>query len=242
MGHRAQALPAGALLSPGLGLSVPLYNEEDCVEAVAEGLLSALAGLPLELVLVNNGSEDATAAKVNALAVRHRSIRAMHLVQNAGYGGGILAGLNTLETPVVGWTWGDGQIHPEVVRAAYDKLVQDRLDLVKSHRVERRDGIQREMISSVYNRVMRVGFGLKCADVNGCPKLMTAATLDRLQLRSLDWFLDPECLLKATELGLRIGTVPAVMHSREGGASKVKLETVTEFAQRLWSWRGGWRP
>lgn len=225
-----------------LGLSVPLYNEEACVEAVAEGLLEALKGVPLDLVLVDNGSTDGTGALVNALAVKHRAIRGMHLVQNAGYGGGILAGLNSLDTPIVGWTWGDGQVRPEVVREAYDRLASGGLDLVKARRVQRLDGRQRLVVSRVYNRVMRHGFGVSTIDVNGCPKLMTARAFEALGLRSLDWFLDPECLLKAAEQGLRVGEVDAVMHPREGGASKVRLDTSREFLERLWAWKGGWRP
>lgn len=206
------------------------------------GLLEALSGVPLDLVLVNNGSTDGTEGRVNALSMAHKPVRAIHLVQNAGYGGGILAGLNSMDTPVQGWTWGDGQVQPAIVREAYDLLVAERFDLVKTCRYERRDGNQRWLVSKVYNRVMRHGFDLPWSDVNGCPKLMTARTAEALQLRSLDWFLDPECLLKAAELQLNIGEVDAVMHPRDGGVSKVRAGTVQEFLERLWAWHGGWRP
>jgi len=240
VGDHPPTQPAGSVLK--LGLSVPLYNEEDCVTDVVEGLLEALAGVPHELVLVNNGSQDTTGQKINALAVKHSAVRAIHLEVNAGYGGGILAGMNSLTTPIVGWTWGDGQVRPEIVREAWSVLIKERRDLVKTCRYERHDGTQRFVVSKLYNRVMRHGFGLPWSDVNGCPKLMTAKTYAALQLRSLDWFLDPECLLKAQELGLSIGEVDAVMHPREGGVSKVHRDTLLQFIQRLWAWRGGWRP
>ena len=221
---------------------MPLYNEEACVDRVVGELLEALREVPHELVLVNNGSTDGTGTRINALAVAHRSVRAMHLVENAGYGGGILAGLNSLDTPIIGWTWGDGQGRAEVVREAWSKLVRERLDVVKARRVERLDGAQRLIVSKVYNRVMRHGFGVVTSDVNGCPKLMTVRAYQALGLRSLDWFLDPECLLKAAELGLSVGEVDAVMHPRDGGLSKVSPDTVGEFLRRLWDWRRGWRP
>ena len=166
----------------------------------------------------------------------------VHLSENAGYGGGILAGLHRLQTPVVGWCWGDGQVEPAIVVEAFLMLVDQRLDLVKARRTVREDGMQRRIVTRVYNTTMQAAFGLDTSDVNGCPKLMTQRAFDRLQLRSLDWFLDPECLLKASESGLSIGEVDAVMRARSGGASKVRGETITEFLRHLWAWRGGWRP
>lgn len=191
---------------------------------------------------MNNGSADGTGGLINQLALKHDAVSALHLSTNAGYGGGILAGMNSLDTPIVGWCWGDGQTSPDVLVAAWSLLVERRLDLVKSNRIERRDGAQRQVVTSVYNGLMRTAFGLDTDDVNGCPKLMTAKAYAQLELRSLDWFLDPECMLKAQELGLSWGEVEAVMLPRQGGASKVRGSTVREFLRHLWAWRGGWRP
>lgn len=229
---------------PALGLAVPLFDEEACCEEVARDLLGALeaANIPHTLALVNNGSRDGTPAILNRLAVEFDAVLAVHLSENAGYGGGILAGLHRLQTPVVGWCWGDGQVEPAIVVEAFLMLVDQRLDLVKARRTVREDGMQRRIVTRVYNTTMQAAFGLDTSDVNGCPKLMTQRAFDRLQLRSLDWFLDPECLLKASESGLSIGEVDAVMRARSGGASKVRGETITEFLRHLWAWRGGWRP
>lgn len=191
---------------------------------------------------MNNGSRDGTAAILNRLAVAHDAVKAIHLAENAGYGGGILAGLNALDTPVLGWCWGDGQVAPEVVVEAFRLLVEGGHDLVKARRTVREDGAQRLAVTKVYNAVMGLGFGLDTTDVNGCPKLMTRRAFEALQLRSLDWFLDPECLLKANDLSLSFAEVDAVMRPRSGGASKVRGETVSEFLRHLWAWKRGWRP
>ncbi|MCP4806672.1 MAG: glycosyltransferase family 2 protein [Proteobacteria bacterium] len=246
LGHDREpaARAAGAVLRPALGLAIPLYDEEELVADTVGAILQALtdAHIPHRLALVNNGSTDGTPALINRLALKHDAVSALHLAENAGYGGGILAGMNSLDTPVVGWCWGDGQTAPQVLVAAWQKLVDEQLDLVKSNRVERRDGNQRRFITTTYNAVMRHGFGLDTDDVNGCPKLMTARAYDALQLRSLDWFLDPECMLRAVELGLDWGEVEAVMLARQGGVSKVRGSTVREFLEHLWAWKGGWRP
>ncbi len=227
---------------PRLGLSIPLYDEQDLVEQVVVHLVETLraANIPHSLVLVDNGSTDDTGPRVNGLCARY-GLRALHLEVNAGYGGGILAGLRQLDTELVGWTWGDGQVAPEVVVAAYEKLVAEDLDLCKARRVERQDGLQRLVVSRIYNTVMKA-YGVTTTDVNGCPKIVRRAAWTQLDARSLDWFLDPEVVLKAAEIGLRVGEVDAVMLPRAGGASKVRGDTVLQFLQHLRAWRGGWRP
>ena len=229
---------------PILGLALPLYNEEAVCESVIRALSEALtaARIPHELVLVNNGSEDGTGGLLNRLCGQLQRVRAVHLEVNAGYGGGILAGINQLETPIVGWYWGDGQVAPEVVVACYRAMLSGGLELVKARRVERRDGAQRLAVSRIYNGLMRAGFSAGTDDVNGCPKLLRRSAWDAISPRSLDWFLDPEVWLTARELGLRTGEVDAVMLPRAGGASKVRGDTLVQFLTHLAAWKRGWRP
>jgi len=230
--------------SPTLGLSIPLYDEEAVCEGVVRELVATLraARVRFALALVNNGSSDGTAGVVNRLAIELPEVRALHLEVNAGYGGGILAGVNSLDTPVVGWIWGDGQVAPLVVVDCYRRLVAEDLQMVKARRVERRDGLQRLAVTRVYNGLMRAAFDAGTDDVNGCPKLIRRPLWERLEARSLDWFLDPEVVLKVRALGVPFGEVDAVMLPRAGGASKVRGETVREFLWHLAAWKRGWRP
>jgi glycosyltransferase involved in cell wall biosynthesis len=204
-----------------LGLSIPLYDEADCCEPVILGLLEALRAerVGFQLALVDNGSRDDTGRIVTRLGASQPEVLALHLERNAGYGGGILAGLRRLRTPILGWYWGDGQVEAEVLVACWRLLCEQELDLVKARRVVRQDGLQREAITRVYRAVMKTGFGVDTMDVNGCPKLLTRAAYEALDLRSQDWFLDPECLLKARELGLAMAEVDAVMRPRPVGES-----------------------
>ncbi len=227
-----------------LGLAIPFFNEEAVCEPVVRALSAALsaARIPHTLALVNNGSTDGTAAILNRLSAELPEVRVMHLEVNAGYGGGILSGMRQLDTPVLAWCWGDGQVAPEIAVACYRKLASEGLDIVKARRIERRDGRQRAVVSRVYNGLMRAGFAAGTDDVNGCPKLLRRAAWEALAPRSRDWFLDPEVLLKARELGLTVGEVDAVMLPRAGGASKVRGDTVVQFVQHLAAWKRGWRP
>lgn len=219
-----------------LGLAVPFYDEAPLVDAVVADLRRALAGLDAVVVLVDNGSTDGTGRKLDALADGGR-LRALHLPENAGYGGGILAGLRALpgDRDAVGWAWGDGQVDPAILPRLLRRL-EDGADLAKARRVERRDGWRRRLVTAAYAGVMR-GLGARTRDVNGCPKLLRRAAFARIAPRSADWFLDAEVVLAAESLGLRIAEEPAVMAPRAAGRSKVDWRTVAEFAGHLARWR-----
>ena len=225
-----------------LSLVLPLYNEEDCVQDTVAGLLDALQGAGCELILVNNGSNDQTPFRINQLAIEHKKVKAFHLADNAGYGGGILFGLRQAQGTILGWSWGDGQIAPEHVRTCLNLVRREGAQLAKVRRIERQDGQDRALVSAVYSQVMRRAFGVDTSDVNGCPKLMPRPVFEGLDLRSTDWFLDAETLLKAQEQDLEIREVKATMLPRPGGSSKVDWRTVLEFNQRLLAWKTGWRP
>lgn len=224
-----------------LGLVLPLYDEAAGVEAVVRALHGAFeeAAEPLRLVLVNNGSRDGTGPIVDRLAAELGCV-ALHLPQNAGYGGGILAGLALLDTERVGWAWGDGQVAPNEVLAVARLARQHPEALCKARRVRREDGLRRALNSRIYNRTMRGLFGVGTADVNGCPKVLRRALLTRLGLQARDWWLDAECVLRAQALGVPLVEVDVVMGPRRAGRSKVRWTTSLAFAARMarWRWEG----
>lgn len=227
-----------------LGLAIPLLDEADGCAREAGALAAALdaAGIRFRLMLVDNGSRDGTGEIVDRLARDLPGVRALHLRENAGYGGGILAGLAALDTPWRGWHWGDGQVRPEVVVAACERLARGDVAFVKARRLQREDGWQRRLISAAYNRVACPALGVPVPDVNGCPKIFTAEALARLAPRSRDWLLDLEVVYGAVRANLPWAEVPAVMHRRQGGASKVRLATVTEFMRGMTQARLGRPP
>lgn len=228
-----------AAAAPELSIAIPLYNEAGNVDRIARGLVheARLAGVALDLVLVDNGSADDTGARADALAASLPEVRAVRVTPNRGYGGGILAGISECRAPVLGYMWGDGQVRPEVALAVYRRLVDEGLDLCKARRVDRHDGLVRLGVTRVYNWVFPLLFPVGSDDANGCPKLFTRQAWERIAPRSADWFLDPEILILARRHGMRVGEVDAVFHPREHGRSKVRLSTVAEFGRNLVSWR-----
>lgn len=222
-----------------LGLVIPLLNEVDLVASVTEAIHATLSGaqIPHTLVLVDNGSTDGTGELIDTLA-QSMPIVAVHLAQNAGYGGGILAGLSALaqDPPeIMGWCWGDGQVQPETLPPLYRACIRG-APLAKVVRTERQDGMTRRIVTTGYAWATRA-IGATHPDVNGCPKLLRREALQTLAPRSTDWFLDAEVVLGAQSRGWEIATHPAAMMPRSAGRSKVSAATVIEFAWNLARWR-----
>lgn len=220
--------------TPELSLVVPLYNEDGNVERVVHGLVDVFERnqVDFEIVLVDNGSSDATGEILESLRRTNPRLKVVALPTNAGYGGGILAGLSRSKAQYVGYAWGDDQIGPHDVFRVFDVLRTDGLDFCKAVRIAREDAIERKMISQIYNRLFALMFPVGSRDVNGCPKIFRTEALAAIQPTSRDWFLDAEIMIKAHRRRLRGAEVPVTYRRRRWGRSHVRVSTLLEF---LWN-------
>lgn len=78
-----------------VSLVIPVYNEQENIDALAQRIRDALAdlGLTYEVVLVDDGSRDASAARIRQLAASDPRIRLLQLSRNFGHQAAIFAGL-----------------------------------------------------------------------------------------------------------------------------------------------------
>ena len=98
---------------------VPCYNEAENIPPLLERFAKALDRPDIELVLVNNGSSDGSAALLAAAAARYPFLQVATVEVNQGYGFGILAGLKAASGEFLGWTHADLQADPaDIVKAA----------------------------------------------------------------------------------------------------------------------------
>ncbi len=95
-----------------LSLVIPCFNEEGNLPALVASCAELTREADCEVVLVENGSADGSRDRMAALVQPHERVRAVMLQENAGYGGGILAGLRATRGEVIGWTHADLQTDP----------------------------------------------------------------------------------------------------------------------------------
>ena len=221
--------------TPFLSIVLPFYNEQDCAAAVLRDLDATLsaAGLSFEIVAVQNGSQDGTAAILEAVAAELASVRVIRVRINRGFGYGVTEGLKAARGEVLGYMPGDGQIASAVVPELLARMRRQQAHVAQGQRRLRQDGWMRVWTSRAYNLLVQMLFRLPTGDVNGHPKLISRAAWDALALRSRDDFLDAEIMLKARRLGLHLASIDVVFLRRKTGRSKVRLRTCFQFFRNL---------
>jgi glycosyltransferase involved in cell wall biosynthesis len=236
---------------PDVSLVMPCYNEEEGLPYSIPQLLRAFdrAGYRLQLVAVNNGSRDRTGEVIASYAAQHSEITPVTVVTNIGFGQGILAGLAHATAPWVGTVAADGQVDAEdLVRLYEAALGTDGRVLAKVRRRFRMDGFLRKIISICYNGfVWMLWPGIGTLDVNGQPRLMRREVWRAMDLRSTNWLLDPEMVIKAHYMGVRIMELNVFARMRGTGISHVRMSTCWQFfthilrmrfSRDLLAWRG----
>ena len=110
--ERALEPPPVRLSALGISFVVPAYNEENGIEGVVERLSGLGLGVPVEIVVVDDGSADGTAAVLARIAPRYPALRVIRHPQNRGYGAALKTGFGRAKHEVVVITDADGT-YPE---------------------------------------------------------------------------------------------------------------------------------
>ena len=234
-----------------LSIVMPCYNESENVPNTVPRLVRAFAHAECryEIVTVDNGSTDSTWDKLTELAERYPGIvRPIRVATNIGYGNGLLQGMRRADGVWIGTVAADGQVDAEDVYRLYEACSEsDGRVLGKVRRRYRMDGFVRRIISVAYNVFVRLLWPrLGSWDVNGQPRMLHRDVLEVMDLQSTNWLLDPEMLIKAYYMKVRVVEVNVFARMRGNGISHVRMATCWEFftyllrfrfSGRLRSWR-----
>jgi glycosyltransferase involved in cell wall biosynthesis len=220
----------GQRCDPPLSVVVPLLNEEENILPLINGVRVALGEDRQEpeghweLILVDDGSDDRTAALATAAARNDSRVRLVSLARRYGQSTAMQVGFDHARAPVVVTMDGDLQNDPRDIPLLVDKL-EEGYDLVAGYREKRQDLlITRRLPSWIANRIIATITGVPIRD-NGCSlKAYRRELLDRIHLYSDMHRFIPA--LAAGVAGARIAEVPVRHHPRLRGESKYGLSRV----------------
>ena len=204
---------------PSLSFVFPMYNEIGNVErCVAEALATGRKiTSDLEIVLVDDASTDGCGALADQLAERHPEVKVMHHAKNRKLGGALRTGFAAATKDWVLYI--DSDLPIEMDDALLAVPLTANADMVIGNRQGRAEGPKREIMSWVYNRLIRVLFGLDVRDVNFAFKLFRRSILERISLQSEGSFIDAELLIETHKAGFRIAELPLRYFERTAGVS-----------------------
>jgi undecaprenyl-phosphate 4-deoxy-4-formamido-L-arabinose transferase len=163
---RGRAAPDEASLAPSLSVVVTLYNEAGTLEELYRRTVATLGAGDYELILVDDGSRDATWSIVERLHAADPRVRAVRFKRNFGQHPAMHAGLARARGDVVVTMDGDLQNAPEdIVKLV--AAVEGGSDVASGRRVARRDSWGRTLPSRLINGMLRRFTGVDVSDF-GC--------------------------------------------------------------------------
>jgi len=206
---------------PSLSVFFPAYNDEG---SIAEMVNKSLALLPqfaddYEVIVVNDGSRDGTAAILDDLARRHPRVRIIHHPRNRGYGGALRTGFATATKDLVFYTDGDGQYDVNELAKLMPLMAKD-VDVVNGYKIKRSDSKRRVLLGGVYKLLARMLFHLPIRDVDCDFRLMRRQAIQGIELTSTSGVVCTEMVYKLHQTGCRFTETPVNHYPRLHGQSQ----------------------
>lgn len=201
--------------TPDFSVVIPLFNEEDNVAILQKEIGEALAGRNYELILVDDGSSDATVARIN----RKPEVRVLEFEKNAGQSAAMIAGITAVRGSVIVLLDGDLQNDPKDIPRLLDEITKG-ADLVCGYRAKRRDTMVKKITSRVANFVRSRFVGDGVRDTGCTLKAMRRECATALvPFKGVHRFI-PALVKNA---GFRIVEIPVNHRARQYGVSKYGL-------------------
>jgi glycosyltransferase involved in cell wall biosynthesis len=205
----------------GLSIFFPAYNDGGTIASMVVGALLAARRLTPdhEVIVVNDGSADATRAIVEELARVYPEVRVVNHPANRGYGGALRTGFASATKELVFYTDGDAQYDPAEMARLWAAFSDD-VDLVNGYKISRSDPLHRMVIGRVYHHTVKLLFGLRVRDVDCDFRLMRRSIFERVRLEKNSGVICLEMMKKIQDAGFRIAEVPVHHFHRAYGKSQ----------------------
>jgi glycosyltransferase involved in cell wall biosynthesis len=236
--------PATAALQgprlPELSYFFPAHNEEANLRGLVDEALATLPGLAerFEILIVDDGSKDATPAIADELAAAHPEVRAIHHAVNQGYGAALRSGFANARFDHLAFTDGDRQFKVADLGRLIDRLSTGKADAVVGYRIRRADPLVRTVYAKLYRLANRIFFGLKVRDVDCACKLFTRRSLEGVNVESGGAFFSAELLIKLRARGRRVDEVGVPHYPRTAGSpTGAKPQVVFRAVRDFWALR-----
>jgi glycosyltransferase involved in cell wall biosynthesis len=204
-----------------LSIVIPVRNEAENIAPLVSEIHAALDGLcAFEILYVDDGSTDATAAAILRMAAELPGLRLLRHARSCGQSAAIRTGVRAARATWIATLDGDGQNDPADIPELWD-LARAAPPasplLVTGHRRIRRDSWPKRAASRIANRIRRRLLGDDTPDTGCGLKLFSRALfLDLPDFDHMHRFL-PALVLRA---GGEVRSVPVNHRARRGGVSK----------------------
>jgi len=226
-------------LSESITVFFPAFNDERSIAVVVGKAFDLLPLLTddYEVVVVNDGSRDGTAAVLDDLQRRHARLKVVHHESNRGYGGALQTGFANASKDLIFYTDGDGQYD---VNEMVDliPLMVDGVDVVNGLKIKRSDNFRRIVLGEIYKFLAKRMFALPIRDVDCDFRLMRRKAIQEIELISHGGVVCTEMIYKLTRAGRKFAEIPVHHYPRLHGRSQ--FFTFSQIARTAYDFFALW--
>jgi glycosyltransferase involved in cell wall biosynthesis len=225
-----------------LSMVFPCYNEAPNIGSMIEQAVKIGEdyGFDYEVIVVDDGSRDASAEIVRGWASRNPRVRLIQHAHNMGYGAALRSGLAGATKDFIFLTDGDNQFHMSDIEKLFSKI--DSCDMVTGFRIARQDKPFRRLNGFLWTQLNRFIFGIPVRDVDCAFKLFRRKPLEGLELKSNHLLIHAEIIARLKKKGCRLEEIGVTHYPRTAGKASATgvgriLKTFWELSKLYWSIR-----
>ncbi|MYF99138.1 glycosyltransferase family 2 protein [Candidatus Poribacteria bacterium] len=212
-----------------ISIVIPAYNEAESLPALIEQIENVIKtqAYKAEVIIVNDGSTDATIDVLEQLVLKHISamlrIDVIHFRRNRGKAAALIAGFAAAHGEIVVTMDADLQDDPTEIPKLLEVLHNGDNDVVSGWKYPRKDPFEKRLFSFFFNRITALFTGVKLHDMNCGFKAYRLEVVKELHLYGdLHRYIPILC----AQAGFRIGEVKVKHHPRRFGVSKYGLKRI----------------
>ncbi len=219
-----------------ISLVIPAYNESEGVHQTAEAVRSILSYLEkkyaVEVVFVNDGSKDNTAALLQAEFKGNEAVRVVSHDRNRGLGAAIRTGFEQATGDIIITTDFDGTYPLNTIPQLLSKLLVEKVDIVTAspyHPQGHVEGVPRYRLVFSFGASLlyRLLVSWRIHTWTALYRAYRRSVIETVTFDSSDFLAGTELLVKAIRAGYTVSEFPTTLHVRTFGQSSIKIARVT---------------
>ncbi len=205
-----------------LSIIIPVYNEELTIGNIIDRTKAAAQqiGLNYEIIVVDDRSYDRSLT-----AARERKIRVYTLKEHLGKGYALRAGFAKAKGDIIVTIDSDGSHWPEELHEVLAPVLAGKADMVIGSRYMNHKRVEARKLNKfgvrIFNYLIQLFTGTIITDSQSGYRAMKRGVLEKQKLKSGEYEIESEMLVKTAKAGFRVSEVPITFEQRTYGRSGV---------------------